>query len=50
VFAQQVGEMLGVAFRRIAYNLSLRDTSRQSVKSSIVLSSVNKTNQDVCYI
>lgn len=50
VFAQQVGEMLGMAFRRMAYNPSLRDASRQFVESSTILSSVDKTNQGVRYI
>lgn len=40
VFAQQVGEMLGMAFRRTAYNPSLVDASRQFVESPTVLSSL----------
>lgn len=36
VLAQQVGEMLGMAFRRMAYNPSLRDDSRQFVEPSTI--------------
>jgi hypothetical protein len=36
VFAQQVGEMLGMAFRRIGYNPGLPDATRQCVGSSTI--------------
>jgi hypothetical protein len=45
VFAQQVGEILVMAFRRMAYDLSLGDASRQLVDSFTILSLRNKTNQ-----
>ena len=47
MFAQQVGEMLGMAFTRIAYDQSLRDASRQFVESPTMSLSMNKTNQGI---